>query len=274
MRRPSRCEADVVRRIARSLCGRRALQPLFEKLHGYALAGMNIGVGGTLDTSGELAVLDTLAPRWQARCAVVFDVGANVGAYARAVLERAPETARLYCFEPSRATFDLLQGAVGGDRRVTCVNAGFGDKEETIALYSDADGSGLASVYQRRLDHFGITLQRREEIRLTTIDAFCREHSVSFIDFLKLDVEGHELAVLRGAAGMLARDTVAAIQFEFGGCNLDSRTHFQDFFFTLHPRYRIFRVVADGLRPIDRYREIDEIFIPTNYIALSRALHG
>jgi len=190
--------------------------------------------------------------------------------YAAAVLERFHGEVDLYCFEPSAATFAMLSRAIGHRPGVRLNNFGLGSAEEQVSLYSDQDGSGLASVYHRRLDHFGIDLKVTETIRLRRLDDFCREQRIERIHFAKLDVEGHELSVLRGAQSLLAARRIDHIQFEFGGCNIDSRTYFQDFFYELNDGYRIHRVLRRGLAPIDRYRETLESFTTTNYLAISR----
>jgi len=85
-----------------------------------------------------------------------------------------------------------------------------------------------------------------------------------------LDVEGHEYAVLQGAKELIERNKIQFIQFEFGGCNIDSRVFFQDFFYFLSPKYKIFRVLKDGLYPINEYSENLEVFSVTNYFAQLR----
>ncbi|HWZ03610.1 MAG TPA: FkbM family methyltransferase, partial [Mucilaginibacter sp.] len=84
---------------------------------------------------------------------------------------------------------------------------------------------------------------------------------------LKLDIEGNELNALKGAEKMLKSKSVKSIQFEFGTCNIDSRTYFRDFWFLLNQDYNIFRVVKDGLYPITAYTEYDEVFATINYYA-------
>lgn len=255
----------------RYLLGRRVLQPFYEQLHVLALRGMNIGGGSNVGDSGEVFVLDLIRQRLEdCPSPVVFDVGANVGAYAAAALDRLGPRVSLYCFEPSPAAFVRLSAAVAAHPEVRCFEFGFGNCEELATLYSNDPGSGLASVYNRRLDHFGVTLSRLERVTLRTVDGFCRAEGISHIDFLKLDVEGNELRVLQGAKEMLSRSAIGAIQFEFGGCNIDSRTYFQDFFYLLHPSFRLYRVLTDSLRPIDAYRETQEVFTTTNFVALSR----
>jgi hypothetical protein len=69
---------------------------------------------------------------------------------------------------------------------------------------------------------------------------------------------------------MLLEGRISAIQWEFGGCNIDSRTFFRDFFYLLDDQYRIYRVVKDGIYPVARYWENLEIFDTVNYFAERR----
>ena len=146
-------------------------------------------------------------------------------------------------------------------------NFGFGDKNASLTLYSNKKGSGIASLYKRRLDHFNIDMDVKEEIDIKTIDAFCNEINITNINFLKLDIEGNELKALHGAKTMLENHKVDFIQFEFGGCNIDSRTYFQDFYYLLKEDFYIYRIVKDGLFKIESYKEMYEAFITTNYLA-------
>ena len=111
-----------------------------------------------------------------------------------------------------------------------------------------------------------------KEVIIRRMDDFCREKAIGHIHFLKLDVEGHELKALEGAHEMMASDAVDFIQFEFGGCNIDSRTYFQDFYYLLKDKYRISRIVKDGLCPVNQYKETYENFVTTNYFAERKGL--
>ena len=81
-----------------------------------------------------------------------------------------------------------------------------------------------------------------------------------------MDVEGHELKILNGAKGMIDSNSIDYIQFEFGGCNIDSRTYFQDFWYLLNDKYKFNRILKDGLFEINSYKEIYECFITTNFL--------
>ena len=58
---------------------------------------------------------------------------------------------------------------------------------------------------------------------------------------------------------------IGAIQIEFGGCNIDSRTYFRDFWNLLHEDYSAYRILKDGLWEITNYTERLECFCNTNY---------
>jgi hypothetical protein len=104
---------------------------------------------------------------------------------------------------------------------------------------------------------------------VTTLDNFCEARSISSIALLKLDVEGHELAVLEGARRMLG-DAIGMIQFEFGPANIYSRTFFYDFWSLFCDRFDLFRIIPRGIVPVPYYGEHREIFLTTNYVAIRR----
>lgn len=253
--------------LERHIVGRRRYQRFFESLRLLAFAGLNYGGGSHVDSSGEKAVMewfrDSLAP---GTVPVVFDGGANVGSWSLAMLSTLGGKVRLYAFEPSKATFAKYQENVRSDA-VRVQNFGLSDKAETLTLYTDEPGSGLASVYPRDA---GVSLDLSEEISLRTLDGFCLDEGVERIDFLKLDVEGHELKALQGAQRMLGERRIGVIQIEFGGCNVDSRTYFRDFWTMLQKDYRIHRIIKEGLFPIDEYSHLDEVFVTVNFVAVLR----
>lgn len=259
----------ILKYIYRILFNTIPLQKLYEKCYPKFLRLMNYGTGADFNESGEKKVLGYVYKKMpEAKEIIVFDAGANIGAYSMEVSKIFKHRKiKVFSFEPSQETFKNLTQNLEGILNVIPVNYGLSDKEATINLFSDSSSSGLASVYNRRLDHFNKKLDKTEKIELTTIDAFCINNKIENIDFLKIDVEGHELNVLHGASRMINNGKIRFIQFEFGGCNIDSRTFFQDFYYLLNDKYRISRIVQNGFIPITGYKETQEIFLTINYFA-------
>lgn len=265
----------AARRALTPLLGRTRLQPLFEALHQLSLAGQNFGEGNHPRLSGEERVIRSVAERCRQRAepTVIFDVGANTGVYSSALIDVFGSTATIWAFEPSPSTFVILDSNLGGVGNVRLRNLGLSDREGRATLHSPGVGSKLGSVYDTsdRLTRVGLAMTLEEEVTLTTVDSFCAQEGIDRIDFVKLDVEGHELRVLEGAQRSLGAGRIDAIQFEFSAANLESRTFLKDFYDLLSGSYALHRVLQDGLYPIDAYKETHEVFKrATNYVALRR----
>lgn len=247
------------------------LQPFFRRLHSFALAGLNYGTGADAGDSDETVTLRYVRDVVPAgRTAVLFDVGANSGAYCREVLDHVSPPLVLHAFEPSPAAFAQLRGAMRGRREVALHNVGMGDERGSAVLYGDRGGSELGSLYDRRLEVWSMEIAVREQVEIHRLDEFCLEHGIERIHLLKIDVEGHELSVLRGSGSLLAERRIDLVQFEFAWPAVAARLFFYDLFELLHPNYRIHRILSDGLVAIDTYEARHEIFLTTNYLAVSR----
>ena len=263
MRKP-----DVKRRMGNLLSGP-FFQPLWESLHKLSLHRMNYGRGVTVEGSGEKWVLAYLGRMHRDKSGLtLFDVGANSGLYTTEMVLTFGDRADIFSFEPNGAAFAQLSGNLRGNPRVHCFNLGLSDQAEKALLFAPEEASGTASLYHRHLDHCHIVMNPVGEVSLETLDRFCASAGIGEIDFLKIDVEGHELKVLKGASNMIRSGRVKAIQFEFGDCNIDSKTYFKDFFELLDPFYEMYRILRRGLRRIRSYDERYEVFKGTNYLAL------
>lgn len=258
-------------KIVKLLGGKKSAQTFWETLHRASLIGMNIGEGGEYAQSGEKFVLQSMQKKFRENAQpIIFDVGANIGDYAK-LAQSSISNAIIHCFEPSKNTFEKLSQNTQDQKNIILNNFGLGNKAEKIKLYYSDSFSGLSSLYHRRLDHFNKNLDKSEEVEIRTLDEYCQANKITRIDFLKLDVEGHEFAALNGSKTMLSGGNIDCLQFEFGGCNIDSRTFFQDFFYLLKDRYDIFRILKNGLKPIKEYRETQEIFLTTNFLAIKKS---
>ncbi len=201
---------------------------------------------------------------------VVIDVGSNIGDYAVAV-EKRFKRATIHTFEPSSKSREKLRTRLGSKPNLRFHSCAISDSRSTAELWSDTDGSALASLSRRELTHFGIEMNHRESVTVERLDHIWPQFESPIVDWIKLDVEGHELAALRGLGDQLKNTRL--IQFEFGGCNIDTRTHWLDFWsFFLEAGWKVHRIAPSGAHQIKRYREIDEHFRTTNFVAVNPTL--
>lgn len=220
---------------------------------------------GTKTVAAEVRAVERLLGDSDLR--VCVDIGANIGDYSAELLDRFAG-ASVIAFEPSATNIAHLTARFAGQDRLRIVPAAVGDHDGTAVLHSDVPGSGLASLSRRDLDYLGLAFDVEESVRVMRFEDFWRTDMAGCaIDLLKLDIEGHEMDALSGAGAAI--EAARAVQFEFGGCNIDTRTYFKDFWNFFSERgFELFRITPFGVLAVTRYSERDEIFTTTNYIAI------
>ena len=142
------------------------------------------------------------------RIETVFDVGANVGQSAHKFREAFPR-ANIYSFEPVRALFEELQKSGPGDEHVRCFQLALGSAPGIGKIYF-TDHPTMNSLIEPE-NSLG-----SEEVQIDTVDSFCAAHDIERIDLLKVDAEGFDLEVLKGAASLLSSGRVAFVLAEVG----------------------------------------------------------
>jgi FkbM family methyltransferase len=228
------------------------------------------GSGTGWDMEGEItAACATLT----APDSLIFDVGANQGDWSRALLKKLPN-ARIVMFEPAAGCQSHLHPLVS--ERVCLVPSAVGSEPGTAELWSSSETDGAASLHPRKDTYFATAQFVPQQVEVTSIDDYISRNGLERVDFVKLDIEGHELAALQGADASLSGGKIRALAFEFGAANLNSRTCFRAFWDYLRPRnFDLLRVTPGGrLLPVANYSEDLEYFRGvTNYVAVcARAL--
>ncbi len=216
-------------------------------------------------TNGEWRALSEYMPG----CRVVFDVGAHTGAWTETALV-FNAALEVHAFEPSRDSFATL-AAKNFPPQVRRNNIGLGAVAEQRQLFTIGDNSEMRSLYQRvGMEDYGTAAPSAvETVTITTIDAYCEAAGIAAIDYLKIDAEGHDLQVLRGAAGMIGRGAIRLIQFEYGSSNVDSRDLLKDFFdFFAGKPYKLSKIHPEGFRHYPRYNVRLEDFQYQNWIVI------
>lgn len=249
-------------------------QPLWEKLAHLSNIGQNFW-SSVVHETGELYALDFARSRLANRSPyVVVDVGANIGQFALAAVAHLQPT-RIYSFEPSSAAFRRLSEEAQRQPLLDVVEPhsyALSDVSGEAVLYTSDPGATIASLHDLRRPPEGFKPECSETVSTRTLDDFCAENGIVEIGYLKIDVEGHELNVLKGAHRMLKERRIRFVQFEFGEANIDSRTFMRDFFEVLGGDFDFYRIVSNGLRQIPAYHPGLEVFGTINYLA-SRRVH-
>jgi len=242
-----------------------------------AHAHVQIGAGHNTFLSGEEhivnVVLDQILKR---QPKIIFDVGANIGDYVKMLRSKFPET-EIYCFEPGKEAFEKLV-ANTTPLWTYYQNIAVGSKNGTIRLFksSNDDDGAMMTAYQDTISDiftFAGDISESAVYEMTTLDNFCDINKISSIDFLKIDVEGHELEVLRGATKMIMTNKINIIQFEFNEFNIVSRSFIHDFYKIL-PQYHFFRIMPKNkLYAMGEYTSANEIFRYQNILAVNTSLN-
>lgn len=201
---------------------------------------------------------------------LVIDIGGNSGEYSSELINRH-QNIEIHIFEPSSRSFSILSNRFSQSSNIFINQLAVSNEIRAAELYTNEYGSGLTSLNKRRLDHFNINFEKTEPVNLIRFeDYWSRILNKRPIGLVKIDVEGHELAVLEGMGSAIKNITL--IQFEFGGCNIDSKTYFQDFwYFFKNEDFTLYRISPIGLIKINKYSEQDETFLTTNYLALNNS---
>ncbi len=136
---------------------------------------------------------------------VFFDVGANFGYYSMIVSAASQRRARVYAFEPLASNFHLLarNKDLNHFDRVSAAKLAVSDQVGEVDFFvPPLSCSGVGHIVDGPIDDPNGYV---DKVQTTTLDDFVSHHNVRRMDFLKIDVEGAELRVLRGASESLRR---------------------------------------------------------------------
>lgn len=137
----------------------------------------------------------------------VFDIGANIGFTAEALLKGGAR--EVIAVEPDAYNYSILDGKLGRDSRATLVNMAV-DIDEGKALLRRHSSDGALHTLSPKYAELNALRGGEQAVHTTTLDALIQRYGCP--DYVKIDVEGHEPAVLEGLS-----QTIRLVSFE---CNL------------------------------------------------------
>ena len=146
---------------------------------------------------------------------VAIDVGANIGYVTGVMAEKVGPNGLVLAFEPEETNYGFLERTVSenGWAQVSATRAACGDAPGRLALHKDPVNWGNHSLALDAELHVAGT----EVVDVVTLDDVMRERRLSRLDVMKIDVQGWELKVLRGASRLkVLRPTLFAEFFPRG----------------------------------------------------------
>ncbi len=142
----------------------------------------------------------------------IYDIGAFDGLHALFFARGTGPTGRVVVFEPSRSTFRrLVENLELNDMtQVDAHNVALGDSCELLPLYEHPDQPGLSSLLEPDVTGARAGAPGRP-VQVDRLDDFSAEHDLPSPDLIKIDVEGYETEVVRGALGLIERHRPALL---------------------------------------------------------------
>jgi FkbM family methyltransferase len=237
----------------------------------YVLLRARLDYPNHMSVNGEPALQRwalALAPRGEVH---VADVGANVGHWSRSLLTAASAAGRagdirLHAFEPDVRAYAGLERVLRTAPAVLNA-AALSDSPGESAFHVVAPGAGTNSLHRAP----GVTAAT-EIVRATTLDAYAAGAGIPGFALVKIDTEGHDLAVLRGARELLAGHRVAVVQFEYNHRWVFARAFLRDAFgFLAGLGYRVGKLTPMGVEFYPGWDPDLETFVEGNYVACGPA---
>ena len=244
----------------------------------YVLLRARLDYPNNMTVNGELAL-----QRWVLALANggevhVADVGANVGLWSRSLITAAAGLGRagdirLHAFEPDAHAYGQLERSLRGTGvslgrvGVSLNELALSDRQGTSAFHVVAAAAGTNSLHLAPGGQVAT-----QTVRTSTLDLYAEESGVPAFGLVKIDTEGHDLAVLRGARGLLAEQRIAVVQFEYNHRWIYGRAFLRDAFdYLTGLRYRVGKLTPKGVEFYPGWEPELETFVEGNYVACSPA---
>ena len=173
----------------------------------------------------------------------IFDVGANSGEWTRMARKFQPN-ADIHTFELIPQTFKKMVDNNVIDEKVYPNSFGLSNHTGIIPVNVVPNNDRVTTAV---LD-YAHTEVKRVNALVTTGEYYCLAQEINFIDFLKLDCEGHEYEVLEGFRPVMEAQAIGCIQFEYGLLNVLTKHLLMDFYRMLTPLgYLIGKLTPEGI---------------------------
>lgn len=199
--------------------------------------------------------------------AVLLDIGANKGDWTEQVLACAKSrklSVRVHAFEPSSETRQMLSTRFSENPTVEIHSTAMSEKAGTATLYVNHAGSGTNSLHP-------VSGKQEESIAVTTLDDFLADHNIEHVAFAKIDVEGFDGLVIKGAGATLARGAVDLVQFEYNWRWIVNSENLRNIFQLIEGSpYRLGKLAGDRILFFEDWHFEMDRFFENNYVLIRK----
>lgn len=219
-----------------------------------------------IHSNGELTIAKKIITNF--KNPIVFDIGANIGDWSSAVIEVSPE-AEITIFEPNPNLYINLNKRFNLNSNVNLEKLALNHKEDVISFYlnDSLDAHGNNSIY----NHYYLEpSSQKVEVKCISLDKYCVENNIANINFIKADIEGAEINLLRGASRMLQQQKIDFLQIEYNQTWIKAGGSLLEVFEICKlNNYLLYRIDPRGLVKISFYTYTLEDFVFQNLLMVS-----
>ncbi len=215
------------------------------------------------EQNGEVSLIRLVA----STSSTFIDVGANVGNWTQIFLEIIPELKQGLLLEPSEAALTRLKKQFNHLEKLEIIPVAVSDTEGEMTFYEEPNSGECSSL----VPGFSNSQAEKRTVKVTTIDRIVESYQLDYVDFLKIDTEGYDLHVIRGASKLLQQQKIGFIQFEYNspwsqaGSTLAQALSLLESF-----QYQVFLIKSSGLFKLN-YELYGEYLTYSNFVGVAPA---
>lgn len=193
---------------------------------------------------------------------IIVDIGAHIGYFSLALANVFPQS-QIYACEPVSLAFKLLQKNCRGVKEIISIRIGFSDSVGTGKINYVENLLMYSSLSEERFDWAPNHLT--EKVTLKTLDLFCQKNQLPQVDLLKIDAEGWEEKILKGAPKTLTRTHFLLIECSLDQVNGSTFSSLTSYLFKPGANFQLINVGGYLYGPANQLLTIDLLLENLNF---------